>query len=388
MPKTQSAGKLIACAVALAFTLSACTTAKTASAVKNMELPTVVKTSFGKTKSGINAELYTITNSKGVVAKLTTYGATLVAMTVPDKAGQKADVTLGFDDVSGYEGDGNQYFGCTTGRVCNRIAKGQFTLEGKTYSLLINNEPNHLHGGGDLALNKAVWKAEPFATSDGAGVVFTHTSADGEEGYPGKLACKITYTLNNANELRLDYEATTDKLTPVNLTNHAYWNLAGAGNGTTLGHELTLHATHYTPADDSLIPTGKIDPVNGTPLDFTKAEVIGKRIPADSSPWKGYDHNFVVDGKSGQLRPAARLRDPKSGRVMEILTTEPGIQFYTGNFLKGQTGKGGVTYPHRGAVCLETQHYPDSVNKPSFPSTLLKPGQIYKSTTIHRFRAE
>lgn len=353
-----------------------------------MEFPTVVKTSFGKTKAGADAELYTITNSKGVVVKLTTFGATIVAVEIPDKSGKKADVTLGFDDVSGYEGDGNQYFGCTTGRVCNRIAKGKFTVDGKTYSLLINNEPNHLHGGGEKALSKVNWKAEPFATQSGAGVVFTHTSADGEEGYPGKLACKIKYTLNNANELRLDYEATTDKLTPVNLTNHAYWNLGGAGNGTILDHELALHAERYTPADESLIPTGKFEPVKGTPLDFTKAEVIGKRIYADSTPWKGYDHNFIVDGKSGQLRPAARVRDPKSGRVMEILTTEPGIQLYSGNFLKGQTGKGGTSYPHRGALCLETQHYPDSVNQPAFPSTLLKPGQTYKSTTIHRFLAE
>jgi len=349
---------------------------------------------FGKTKGGESTEIYTLKNKNGLIAKVTTYGATLVELHLPDKDGNFADVLNGFDDVSGYEGEDNQYFGCTTGRVCNRIAKGKFTLDGKEYTLAANNDPNHLHGGEDKALSKQVWKAE--SVTDTQAVTFSLTSPDGEEGYPGNLSMKVTYTLTDENELRIDYEATTDKATPVNLTNHAYFNLAGSGSGTVLDHELTLNADKYTPTDDTLIPTGKIESVEGTPLDFRKTHTIGERVPdkgaaqtddCKTAP-KGYDHNLVINGKAGEQRFAARLKDPKSGRVMEIHTDQPGIQFYSGNFLKGQKGKEGKVYPFRGAICLETQHFPDSVNHDNFPNTILKPGETYKTTTVHKFSAQ
>jgi len=353
---------------------------------------------FGKTKAGEPTEIYTLKNKNGLIAKVSTFGATLVELHIPDKDGNFVDVLNGFDDVSGYEGEDNQYFGCTTGRVCNRIAKGKFTLDGKEYTLATNNDPNHLHGGGDKALSKQVWKAVPVVGQ--AAVAFTLTSPDGEEGYPGNLSMKVIYTLTDDNELRIDYNATTDKATPVNLTNHAYFNLGGAGSGNVLNHELTLNADNYTPTDETLIPTGKVESVEGTPLDFRKAHAIGERIP-DKDVTKtddcktatlGYDHNFVINGwgrsHGEDLLFAARLKDPKSGRVMEIHTDQPGIQFYSGNFLKAQKGKGDKTYPFRGAVCLETQHFPDSVNHGNFPSTILKPGETYKTTTVHKFSAE
>ncbi|HIG81068.1 MAG TPA: galactose mutarotase [Verrucomicrobiales bacterium] len=346
----------------------------------------IPKASFGTTKGGEATEIYTLQNQNGLIAKVTTYGATLVEMHVPDKDGNLADVINGFDDVSGYEGDGNQYFGCTTGRVCNRIAKGKFTINGTEYTLATNNDPNHLHGGKDKALSKQVWKATPACGKQA--VTFSLTSPDGEEGYPGNLSIKVTYTLTDANELRIDYEATTTKATPVNLTNHAYWNLAGAGSGPVLSHELTLNADNFTPTDDTLIPTGAIAKVAGTFLDFRTTHVIGDRIPADDTPWKGYDHNFVINGKAGEQRLAAKLKDPASGRVLEISTDQPSIQFYSGNFLKGQTGKAGKTYPHRGAVCLESQHHPDAVNHDQFPNTILEPGDTYRTTTVHKFSAE
>ena len=349
---------------------------------------------FGTTKAGEKVDVYSLRNKNGITARVSTYGATLVSLDLPDKDGNSVDVVTGFDSVEGYEGDGNQYFGCTTGRVCNRIAKGKFTLEDKEYTLAINNDPNHLHGGGDKALSKQVWQAEMLPKQNA--VVFTLTSPDGQEGYPGNLSMKVTYTLSDDNELRIDYKATTDKATPVNLTNHAYWNLAGAGNGTILGHELTLNADKYTPTDDTLIPTGEVADVNGTPLDFRQPTKIGDRIP-DKGATKtedaktatlGYDHNFVVNGAVGEQRFAARLRHPESGRVMEIYTDQPGIQLYSGNFLKGQTGKNGIKYPFRGALCLETQHYPDSVNHATFPNTVLKPGETYRTTTVHKFKVE
>jgi aldose 1-epimerase len=354
----------------------------------------IPKASFGTTQAGEATEIYTLKNKNGLIAKVTTYGATLVELHVPDKAGQLADVVNGFDDVSGYEGDGNQYFGCTTGRVCNRIAKGKFTLDGKEYTLAINNDPNHLHGGNEKAISKQVWKAS--AESGGQSVTFSLTSPDGEEGYPGNLSMKITYTLTDANELRIDYEATTDKPTPVNLTNHAYFNLGGAGTGTALDHELTLNADKYTPTDDTLIPTGEIEEVEGTPIDFRQPHRIGARIPDRDAaktedcktPTLGYDHNFVINGAAGEQRLAAKLKDPKSGRVLEIFTDQPAIQFYSGNFLKDQPGKAGKTYPFRSAVCLETQHFPDSVNHANFPSIILQPGVTYRTTTVHKFSAE
>ncbi len=355
---------------------------------------TVKQADFGNTKAGEATTLFTLTNPSGITAKVTNYGATLVALEVPDKDGILADVVNGFDNVAGYEGDGNQYFGCTTGRVCNRIAKGKFTLDGVEYTLATNNEPNHLHGGGDKAISKQVWTGTPVAGQ--AAVVFTLTSPDGEEGYPGNLSMKVTYTLTDENELRIDYEATTDKATPVNLTNHAYWNLAGAGSSTVLHHELTLNADQYTPTDDTLIPTGDIDPVVGTALDFRTAHVIGDRIPDKDATQTdeaktatlGYDHNFVLNGRAGCHRFAARLKDPGSGRVMEIYTDQPAIQFYSGNFLKAQTGKVNRAYAFRSALCLESQHIPDSVNHPQFPSTILRPGDTYRTTTVHKFSAE
>ncbi|MEE2641990.1 MAG: aldose epimerase family protein [Planctomycetota bacterium] len=344
---------------------------------------------FGKTKDGTDVEVYTLKNDKGLVARIMTRGATLTELHVPDKDGKAADVILGFDDVSGYESEDNQYFGCTTGRVCNRIAKGKFTLEGKEYSLAINNDPNHLHGGAEKSLDKVVWKARPWAGKNGTGVTFTYTSPDGEEGYPGNLSVKVAYSVpKDKNQLSISYTATTDKATPVNLTNHAYFNLAGAGSKTVLNHQLRLNADKYTPIDDTLIPTGEIASVEGTDLDFRKMTRIGKRVKNyDDTPAIGYDHNYVLNprGEGKKMVFAAALRDPKSGRTLRIQTTEPGIQFYSGNFLKGQKGKGGMAYPHRSAICLETQHYPDSINQPKFPNTVLKPGSEYKSQTILQF---
>ena len=345
--------------------------------------------SFGTTKEGQDVQVYTLENAHGVVAKLTTRGATLTEMHVPDKDGQLADVVLGFDDVSGYESENNDYFGCTAGRVANRIARGKFSLGGKEYSLAVNNGANHLHGGTTRSLDKVLFSAEPFAADGASGVHFRYTSPDGEEGYPGNLDITVTYTLSDNNELRIDYRATSDQPTPVNLTNHSYFNLAGEGTASVLDHELTIHAGHFTPVDDGLIPTGEIAPVAGTPLDFRQPHRIGARIAQlDDTPALGYDHNFVLDNQDGSMAVAAVLRDPHSGRVLTVSTTEPGIQFYSGNFLSGKKGKGGKPYPHRCAICLETQHYPDSVNQPQFPSVVLQPGKTYRHSTIFAVRAE
>jgi aldose 1-epimerase len=344
---------------------------------------------FGKTKGGEPVELYTLQNETGLVAKVMTRGATLVQLFVPDANGQDGDVILGFDDVQGYESEENQYFGCTAGRVCNRIAKGAFQLDGKQFSLAINNEPNHLHGGVDRSLDKVVWKAKAFENDRGQGVTFSYTSPDGEEGYPGNLNVEVTYFVpKDKNNLNIRYAATTDQATPVNLTNHAYFNLGGAGSDTVLGHQLRINADQYTPVDETLIPTGKLAEVAGTPLDFRKLTPIGKRIEKlTNTPTLGYDHNFVLnppdEGKA--LRLAAALIDSRSGRQLRIFTTEPGIQFYSGNFLMGQTGKAGKTYPYQSACCLETQHFPDAVNHTNFPSIILKPGEKFASQTILAF---
>ena len=343
---------------------------------------------FGKTKSGTAVEMYTLSNGK-LTAKVMTYGATLVELQVPDKNGKMADVVLGWDNVAGYESADNQYFGCTTGRVCNRIAKGKFSLEGKDYKLAINNEPNHLHGGVEKSLDKVVWAARPFTNKQGQGVEFSYTSPDGEEGYPGKLDVKVTYLLpNDLSSLRLTYSATTDKATPVNLTNHAYFNLAGAGSETILKHRLRIVADAYTPCDDTLIPTGEIKSVEGTVMDLRKPTQIGAGIAElVKTAALGYDHNFVLNPPEAgkEMRLAAVLADPSSGRQMRVMTSEPGIQFYSGNFLKGQVGKGGKTYAHQSACCLETQHFPDSVNQSKFPSTILKPGDTFTSQTVYQF---
>jgi aldose 1-epimerase len=346
----------------------------------------VTKTDFGKA-DGKSVELYTLTNAKGMKATVMTYGATLTGLWVPDRDGKLADVVLGFDDLQGYF-KGHPFFGSTVGRVANRIAKGKFTLDGKDYKLFVNNGPNTLHGG-QKGFDKQIWTAAPVPGKGGPAVKFTYTSPDGEEGYPGKLTASVTYTLTNDNELRLDYEATTDKATPVNLTNHSYFNLAGQGTATILGHELTLEADKYTPPDDTLIPTGEIKTVKGTPLDFTTPHTIGERIDQLKGDPRGYDHNFVLNSGGKKLASAARVREPKSGRVMEVLTTEPGVQLYTSNFLDGKLkGKGGVAYPQYGALCLETQHFPDSVNHTNFPSTILRPGETFRSTTVYRFSAK
>lgn len=345
---------------------------------------------FGKTADGEAVEIYTLKNSTGLTARIMTRGATLVNLQAPDKSGKTADVVLGFDDVAGYEGEGNQYFGCTAGRVANRIAKGKFSLDGKDYTLAINNEPNHLHGGIKRSLDKVVWKARPFENADSTGIEFRYVSPHGEEGYPGTLSSHVTYALKkDSNELSVTYAATTDQATPINLTNHSYFNLGGEGSATVLEHELQLFCDQYTPVDDTLIPTGKIDPVAGTVLDFRQPHVIGERVKSlDDTAAIGYDHNFVVNGNSGELRPVARLKDPASGRVLELSTTEPGVQFYSGNFLKGQSGKGGKLYAHRSAICLETQHYPDSINQPNFPNSVLQPGQTYHHVCVWKFSAE
>jgi aldose 1-epimerase len=310
-----------------------------------------------------------------------------VSLKVPDSKGALGDIVLGFDSLDGYLAD-NPFFGALVGRYGNRIAKGHFTLDGKEYTLPINNGANALHGG-LKGFDKHIWTAKPGQGKDGQTLELTYVSKDGEEGYPGTLTATVTYTLTNANELRIHYQATTDKPTVLNLTNHSYFNLAGAGNGDILGHELMLNADKFTPVDKGLIPTGELRPVDGTPFDFRKATAIGARINADDEQIKlggGYDHNFVLNGQAGTMRLAARATEPKSGRVLEVSTTEPGVQFYTGNFLDGTLhGKGGKVYNKRYGFCLETQHYPDSPNKPSFPSTVLRPGQKYDTTTVFKF---
>jgi aldose 1-epimerase len=349
--------------------------------------PALEKKPFGKTDDGTPVDLYILTNGRGMTAKVMTYGAILTELDVPDKDGKPEDVVLGFDDLKGYLA-GHPFFGATVGRVANRIAKGRFTLNGKEYKLAVNNGPNALHGG-KKGFDKMVWKAEPVKAASGVAVKFTYKSPDGEEGYPGNLTATVTYTLTTKNELRLDYTATTDKATPVNLSNHSYFNLAGPRSGDILGHEMMLAADKYTPVDETLIPTGEIKPVRGTPLDFTKPTAIGARIAQMKGKPGGYDHNFVLNGGGKRLALAARVHDPKSGRVMEMYTTEPGVQFYTGNFLDGSNkGKGGVVYKKHQGFCLEAQHFPDSVNHPNFPSTILEPGKTYKQTTIYKFSAQ
>lgn len=346
---------------------------------------TVTEESWGETKNGQKVSLYTLRNEKGMEAKITNYGGVIVSLTAPDRQGQFEDVVLGFDNLAQYESS-SPFFGCITGRYANRIAGGKFTLDGREYVLAKNNGPNHLHGG-RVGFDKKVWTARPMKRG-GAGLELTYTSPDGEEGYPGTLQCKVTYVLTNDNSLEIEYRATTDKSTVVNLTNHSYFNLAGEGSGNILGQELSINADYYTPTDDTLIPTGERSPVAGTPLDFTSPHKIGERINADFKPLrqgKGYDHNFILDGSG--LRVAARAKDPKSGRVLEVLTTEPGVQLYTANHL-GITGKKGHAYGARHAFCLETQHFPDSPNRPEFPTTKLSPGDSYQHTCIFKFSVE
>jgi aldose 1-epimerase len=343
---------------------------------------------FGKTTEGTPVEIYTLTNANGVEVKAMTYGCIITSLKVPDRTGKLADVVLGYDTLDGYLKD-SPYFGAVVGRYGNRIAKGQFTLNGKTYKLAINNSPNHLHGG-NKGFDKVVWKAAWKNGAQGVGVIFSRTSPDGEEGYPGNLQATVTYTLTDKNELVVEYRATTDKATPVNLTQHSYFNLA-ADDGDILGHQLTIDADRYTPVDDTLIPTGELATVAGTSFDFRKATAIGARIDADNGQLKngkGYDHNWVLSRTGSGLQHAVRVVEPKTGRTLDIATTEPGVQFYSGNFLDGSIkGKGGRVYKRRSGFCLETQHYPDSPNHPNFPSTILQPGQAYSSKTVFTFGA-
>ena len=370
--------------------LSACSYIPFSSPKESLPM-TLTQASFGKTTDGQEITQYTFTNA-GITAKVIDYGAILTELHVPDAKGNVADVVLGFDNVKQYETE-SPYFGATTGRVANRIAKGKFTLDGKEYTLATNNAPNHLHGG-IVGFNKKIWKAETLKTIEGPAVKFSYTSPDGEEGYPGNLAVEVTYTLTKDAELRIDYKATTDKATPINLTHHTYFNLAGQGNGTILKHELELTADHYTPVDATLIPTGNIAKVEGTVFDFRRPAPIGGRIhllkgDAATKDPGGYDLNYVLNNQTGKVALAAKLHDPSTGRIMEIWTDEPGIQFYTGNFLDGSlTGKAGKVYQKHFGLCLETQHYPDSINQPKFPSTVLKPGETYTQTCVHKFYTE
>lgn len=363
--------------------------ATTVGAMAGSSLAEVKVTDFGKTADGVAVKQYTLTNADGAIVKLISRGATLTEWLVPGKDGKKTDVVFGFDDVAGYESKGNGYFGATTGRVANRIAGGKFTIDGKEYQLPKNDGPNTLHGGVKRSLDKVVWDGKPFENQEGQGVVFTYVSPDGEEGFPGELTTKVTYTLTDKNELKIDYEATTDKATPINLTNHTYFNLSGAGADTILDHELKLEADHYTPIDDVLIPSGEIAAVAGTPLDFREFRKIGERVDQlNDKPGKGYDHNFVLNNQDGDLALAATVREPKSGRVLKVYTTEPGVQFYGGNFLDGVKGKGGKPYAYRSGFCLETQHYPNSVNQSNFPNAVLRPGETYTQTCVYQVTNE
>jgi aldose 1-epimerase len=342
------------------------------------------KQDFGKTADGTPVDLYTLTNAHGMIVKVMTYGGIVTQIVVPDRNGKMGDVVLGFDSLDEYLA-GDPYFGATVGRVGNRIAKGKFTLDGQEYTLATNNGPNALHGG-LKGFDKVVWQAAPISTGDEPSVRMTYLSKDGEEGYPGNLKAEVTFTVTKDNALRIDYKATTDKATPINLTNHSYFNLSGCDDGNILGHRLLLAADRYTPVDDTLIPTGELAPVKGTPFDFTKMTAIGRRIDKTGGNPVGYDHNFVLNSGGGRLALAARVVDPRSGRVLEMLTTQPGVQFYTGNFLDGTIkGKGGTVYNQYQAFCLEAQHFPDSVNQPKFPSTILRPGKTYRQTTVYKF---
>lgn len=347
----------------------------------------IEKQPFGKTEDGTPVDLFTLTNANEMKVQITNYGGIVTSILVPDKNRKMGDVVLGYDNLKDYIKN-NPYFGCIVGRYGNRIAKGKFTLEGKTYTLATNNGPNHLHGG-LKGFDKVVWSAKEFEGADKVGLELTYLSQDGEEGYPGNLSVTVSYTLTDDNELKIDYSATTDQPTIVNLTNHSYFNLKDAGISPILEHELMIDADHITPIDSTLIPTGELQSVDGTAFDFRKPTEIGARITADDEQIKfglGYDHNFVLNGQAGELRLVAKLIEPTTGRVLEVLTEEPGIQFYSGNFLDGTiTGKNGTVYKYRHGLCLETQHYPDSPNQPDFPLTMLSPGEKYQTTTIYRF---
>jgi aldose 1-epimerase len=345
------------------------------------------KADFGKTKEGTPVQIFTLTNAKGMEAKIMTYGGIVVSLKAPDRKGAMADIVLGQDSLKGYEENNSPFFGALIGRYGNRIGHAKFSLDGKEYTLEKNDGENSLHGGAH-GFNTKVWTPKVLPDS---GLELTYVSKDGEGGYPGTLTLVVVYRLTDSNELKIDYAATTDKPTVVNPTNHSYFNLKGAGNGDILDHLVTLYADRFTPVDAGLIPLGELRPVKGTPFDFTKPTAIGARIEQNDEQLKlgkGYDHNWVLNSGGGKLALAAKVEETTTGRVMEVLTTEPGIQFYTGNFLDGSiTGKGGKVYARRNGLALETQHFPDSPNKPKFPTTTLRPGQKFQSETVYRFSA-
>jgi aldose 1-epimerase len=350
-----------------------------------MVKPDLKKEAFGVNSDNVPVELYTLTNSHGMEARIMTYGGTVVSLKVPDRQGKLGDVVLGYDSLDGYLKN-SPYFGSIVGRYGNRIGNGQFSLDGKQYTLPKNDGANTLHGG-TRGFDKVVWSAKEVKGKDGSGLTLTYLSKDGDQGFPGNLSVSVVYAITENNELKIDYSATTDKTTVVNLTHHSYFNLAG--QGTILKHELMINAGKFTPVDGGLIPTGELRAVSGTPMDFKRSAEIGARIDQSYeqlSLGKGYDHNWVLDSRGGKLALAARVYEASSGRIMEVYTTEPGLQFYSGNFLDGSiTGKSAQVYQRRSGFCLETQHFPDSPNKTAFPSTVLKPGQQYKSSTVYRF---
>ncbi|HUK01190.1 MAG TPA: aldose epimerase family protein [Steroidobacteraceae bacterium] len=335
-------------------------------------------------------DLYTLSNAHGIELQVMTYGATIVSLKTPDRAGRLQNIVLGFDSLEPYLA-GVPYFGATVGRYANRIAQGRFELEGKRYELPRNDGPNTLHGG-LRGFDKRIWTAEPLPVPKGVALRLTYVSVAGEQGYPGTLTAHVTYRLGDDDALTIEYQARTSAATPVNLANHAYFNLSGDPRGTILQHVLEISASRFTPVDAHLIPTGELKSVAGTPFDFREPQSIGSRISADDEQLRlghGYDHNWVLDRKrSGELAPAAVLSDPASGRVLEIRTTQPGVQFYSGNFLDGKPAGSGSAFAYRSGLCLETQHFPDSPNEPSFPSTILQPGQTYRETTVLSFRAK
>ena len=350
--------------------------------------PAITATSFGKTADGQNVQIYTLRNRNGMETRITNYGGIVVSLTAPGANNKFEDVVLGYNTLDDYMSPPFPYFGAIIGRYGNRIAKGRFTLNGVEYKLAVNNGENHLHGG-LKGFDRVVWGAQQKNTAAGPALLLSYVSKDGEEGYPGNLRVTVTYTLTHKNELKIDYTASTDKDTVINLTHHSYFNLAGEGNGDILDHYVMLKARRFVPTDAGSIPTGQLKNVAGTPFDFRRRETIGHRIDQDDQQLKfgnGYDHTWVIDGRPGVLRMAASVYEATSGRIMEVWTTEPGVQFYTGNFLDGsRPGKSGKPYPRRSGFCLETQHYPDSPNRPNFPTTTLRKGATYRSTTIYRF---
>lgn len=339
---------------------------------------------FGQTSDGLPVEIFTLTNDNLVTAKITNYGGTIVSLMVPDQHGNLADVVLGFETLEDYLTK-SPFFGCLVGRYANRIANGTFSLNGVDYTVAQNDGQNHLHGG-NVGFDKVLWNAEPMSGENSTGLKLSYVSADGEEGYPGNLSVEVTYTLTDDNRFQINYGATTDQPTVLNLTNHTYFNLAGSGD--ILDHLVHLNADQFTPVDDTLIPTGEFQSVSDTPFDFTQATAIGERIDQDHVQLQyggGYDHNWVINNPDGMLTLAARVSEPTSGRILEVYTTQPGVQFYTGNMMPNIIGKGGQTYHRRSGFCLETQHFPDSPNKPEFPSVVLEPDNRYAQTTVFRF---